>query len=79
MSTRSIEMNRIKKYVLLTQMRTNLALSLLLNIGLLSYLFFGFVGLGILIIATPLARLIEEKMGHSYYQEELDEEFPKEK
>jgi len=67
-------MRGIKKLLLLTQIKGNLTVSIILNVALISYILFGFYGFSVLVIAVPLARIIEEKMGYSYYQDAKDGE-----
>jgi len=64
-------MNRIKKYYLLTQIKTTLAFSVALNFMLGFALIWGFNGFVLGLISTPIIRIIEELMGYSYYQEAL--------
>ncbi len=69
-------MNKINKYLLLTQMRTFRSAIIVIGIIIISILFLE-SNLLLLIIPITLCimvRFIEEKMGYSYYQEELAKE-----
>lgn len=67
-------MKLMRKIYLLSQIRTWTALSIIINISLISFIIFGDnVLLLIGVILILMVRVIEEKMGYSWYKEELSD------